>query len=1049
MLFLFSLGCSEKVISTYNQVPTVSITSHSEGDILQEGLEITLQAIVGDDNNQLSELQVSWHSNQRELCSATTPLIDGTSICTISLLENETSIKAQVVDPNGEAAIEEINIEVIPNQAPVVELTSPTTDQQYYSGQLILFEAILSDAEDSVSNLQFEWTSSIEGVLPFTSEVQSDGSLEGYISLQEGQHAITLTAEDTGGKITAESLTISVGGTNSDPECSITEPEDAQAVIAGQAVLFRGTANDSEINNALLNISWESSIDGEFNSLAPDSSGTLAFSYDGLSPGNHTITLRVSDDAGGLCTSNHILFVGTPPQVSIQSPSIGDAFSLGEPVLFQATVQDQEDISSDISLTWSSSQQGIISTASSDSNGTILFSHSSLSTGTHTIILRAEDSSGLSATESTTVHINTPPEITTLTLSPSSPTTSDDLETTIVGYDADGDSLNYTYVWKKDGATTSHTSDTIPSSATTAGEQWSIEITPNDGFIDGVMQSASILIVNSEPSISAATITPNTGIYNDSVLTCSAIASDPDQTITVSYQWLVGSSSYSGTSLVLATTSALPLDTITCTASASDDEGVTVESSDSITVDNRAPILSSVSLSPSAPSIQDILSCTVSATEPDGEPLSYAFSWENTTTAQTYTASSMGNVAQLDLSTFAVGSGDTILCSVLVEDGYAGADQGSATTTITDSPPSFDSPAQITPNTGVHTLDSLNCTATAIDLEDGALNVSYDWSIGSQSIGSGDTLLVNSIDTNVGDTVLCTASAVDSDGQTTNSIASVVIENSIPTAPEVSIAPSSPSEQIDDLYCILNQPAIDVDDHTISYTFSWFHNGSLWTGATDTTTYPGDTVTAANTTAGDYWSCLVTPNDGLDDGIQGVSDSVSVDSGNCDPNYSGSLNIPSSGFCDTNPPSGWTQCSGWINTAGDDVTNNVLDDCLNSQNRLRIRIWNQSTGVLEEDVMSTSADVSSWRNWDYLSGSITKNVYTYWSGSTTYFTTTGGGSACYHNSQCGIDAPCGTLTLGTGNGSSIILAPGWGNEYELRVNCGGQALNNRIIALYK
>ena len=1049
MLYLLSLGCSEKVISTYNQVPTVTITSHSDGDSIKEGEEITLQAIVGDDNNQLSELNVSWHTNQRELCSATTPLVDGTSACIVTLLESENSIKAQVVDPNGEAAIEEINVNVIANQPPTIEITQPNTDQQYYSGQLILFQAILSDAEDDTSALSYEWTSSIDGVLPFTSEAQSDGSIEGYVSLQEGQHAITLTVEDTGGKISAESLTITVGEANSDPECSITEPEDGYTVIVGQSVLFRGLANDINTNNALLNINWESNIDGSFNTLPPDSSGALAFSYDGLSPGNHTITLRVTDDAGGLCTSNHILYVGTPPQVSIQSPSIGDVFAFGEPVLFQATVADQEDLASDISLEWSSSQQGLISTVSSDSNGTALFSNDSLSTGTHTIILRAEDSSGLSATASTTVTINTPPEITAVTISPSTPLSTEDLEATTSAFDADGDPITYNYAWKKDGTTTSHTTSTIPASATAVGEQWTVEIIPNDGFMDGNIATATVTIVNSSPVISTTAITPNSNVYNDTTVTCSATVTDLDQSISASYNWSVGNINYSGSTLDLSTTTVLPTDIITCTASATDNEGITVEDSVSVTIENREPTISSVTLTPSSPSQQDILSCAVSATDSDGETLTYNFSWENSTTGDTYNTSSVGSTSQLDLSTHSLNAGDIILCSALVEDGYSGSVQGFASATISNSAPIFDSIAQITPNTGIYSGTTLTCSANATDLEDGAINVSYEWTVGMQSIATGNTITLDTSNTSVGDLVVCTASAIDSDGQQTQSSVSVTVENSLPTAPEISIIPSSPAEQVDDVYCSIDADSIDADGHPIQYDFAWYLNGTLWTGVTTTTTYTGDTILASDTTAGDDWYCYVTPNDGINDGTVAISDTVSITSGNCDPNLSGTLNIESSGYCDPSPPSGWTQCSGWINTSGDDVTNNILDGCLNSNNRLRIRIWNQSTGVLEEDIVSTDTDVSSWRTWDYLGGNITQNTATNWTGWTTYFTTTGGGSACYHNHQCGIDAPCNTLTLGTGNGNSIILAPGWENEYELRINCNGAALNDRIIALYK
>ena len=73
---------------------------------------------------------------------------------------------------------------------------------------------------------------------------------------------------------------------------------------------------------------------------------------------------------------------------------------------------------------------------------------------------------------------------------------------------------------------------------------------------------------------------------------------------------------------------------------------------------------------------------------------------------------------------------------------------------------------------------------------------------------------------------------------------------------------------------------------------------------------------------------------------------------------------------------------------------------------------------------------------------MSKNVYTYWSGTTDFFTTLDGRDACGQQS-----APNG-LVLGTGNGSSIVLAPGNSNGYEYRISCGGQSLTGRDIAVY-
>ncbi len=166
-----------------------------------------------------------------------------------------------------------------------------------------------------------------------------------------------------------------------------------------------------------------------------------------------------------------------------------------------------------------------------------------------------------------------------------------------------------------------------------------------------------------------------------------------------------------------------------------------------------------------------------------------------------------------------------------------------------------------------------------------------------------------------------------------------------------------------------------------------------------------------------------------------------------DCNVPGSTLIPSSAFVDPNPPDGWTQCGGFVNTGGDDVSNSFMDGCLNT-NRLRVKAWNVGSGQLEEDVYDDQISLGgSWPNWNYLGGSMTKIKFTYWTGNTTFFTTANGQDAC--NSGCCNAAPGGTITLGTGNGDSAIIAPGNTNGLEWRVSCGGQALPGRKIAIYR
>ena len=216
--------------------------------------------------------------------------------------------------------------------------------------------------------------SSLDGELPITAVATSDGLVEQYLNLSAGQHAITLTVTDTSGKSDSETVAITVGGANTEPTCSITAPESGSSSIVGQSISFAGTAMDDDINNSLLTIEWASDVDGPFNSSPANTDGSIGFAYDSLSAGNHTISLQVVDEIGGLCLTSTQIVVGTPPTINLSSPTSGDTYTVGEPIFFTGLISDQEDILSTIALSWMSDLDGEFSTQPADSSGNIAFS---------------------------------------------------------------------------------------------------------------------------------------------------------------------------------------------------------------------------------------------------------------------------------------------------------------------------------------------------------------------------------------------------------------------------------------------------------------------------------------------------------------------------------------------------------------------------------------------------------------------------------------------------------------------------------------------------
>jgi hypothetical protein len=94
--------------------------------------------------------------------------------------------------------------------------------------------------------------------------------------------------------------------------------------------------------------------------------------------------------------------------------------------------------------------------------------------------------------------------------------------------------------------------------------------------------------------------------------------------------------------------------------------------------------------------------------------------------------------------------------------------------------------------------------------------------------------------------------------------ASIVVSNSLPSAPGVTISPSSPIEGEDPLHCTISGPSIDDDLDSITYSATWTVDGASHISLTET--FSGDTIPHTVTTAGEVWVCTVTPNDGEADG---------------------------------------------------------------------------------------------------------------------------------------------------------------------------------------
>ncbi len=169
--------------------------------------------------------------------------------------------------------------------------------------------------------------------------------------------------------------------------------------------------------------------------------------------------------------------------------------------------------------------------------------------------------------------------------------------------------------------------------------------------------------------------------------------------------------------------------------------------------------------------------------------------------------------------------------------------------------------------------DTLTCTASATDADGDVPTVSYAWSNGE----TGDTIVVAESD-NPGDTLVCTATADDGDGGVVSGTASATVDNTDPVLTGVTVSPTS-GKVGDTLTC--SGTATDADGGSPALSYAWSDGSTDATYTIQESDDPGDTIT-----------CTVTATD-TDGGA--VSDAASATVDNTDPVLTGVTVSPASG----------------------------------------------------------------------------------------------------------------------------------------------------------
>ena len=192
--------------------------------------------------------------------------------------------------------------------APEIQMTVPNSG---YSDIEIEMSAVITDNHDLPSELILLWHSDIDGDIDFSSD--TEGHLSFFGLLSEGNHKISLSAEDLDGNITTVSDELIIGPDNVAPSCNFIPSEEFW--VENTPIALEAEASDPNIPPEELIVEWFSEEDGALGMGEIDETGKITFTADNLSWNEHTITVLVTDEVGATCESSAIVRVGHVPNI--------------------------------------------------------------------------------------------------------------------------------------------------------------------------------------------------------------------------------------------------------------------------------------------------------------------------------------------------------------------------------------------------------------------------------------------------------------------------------------------------------------------------------------------------------------------------------------------------------------------------------------------------------------------------------------------------------------------------------------------------------------
>jgi len=200
-----------------------------------------------------------------------------------------------IIDANGVPSVARM-VSVQGDSPPVVALTQPTDGATFTSPATVNLAAMASDADGAVTKVEF-----FNGGAKLGEDTTAPYSFT-WSGVAAGTYTLTARAtDDLGATATSAAATITVSAnTNTPPTANITSPADGAIFAWKPTITVTATASDPDGTVTKVEFRDGTSV------LGQDTNAPYSFLWRNVPQGSHVLTVRATDNAGGVTTSSPV-----------------------------------------------------------------------------------------------------------------------------------------------------------------------------------------------------------------------------------------------------------------------------------------------------------------------------------------------------------------------------------------------------------------------------------------------------------------------------------------------------------------------------------------------------------------------------------------------------------------------------------------------------------------------------------------------------------------------------------------------------------------------